>query len=103
MGYHYNLFPAYKGWTQDQLSIRRHPNEDLKYTKLCLGPIQTRSEAFLGFLGKTKMKAYRKLTIVMYCQIVAKKSVAPFSGDFWRRPATQYASRQDQEFLRKKF
>ena len=50
------FFPAYKGWTQDQLSIGRHPHEDLKCTKLCLGPIQTRSEAFLGFLGKTKMK-----------------------------------------------
>ena len=40
MGYHYNLFPAYKGWTHDQLSIRRqHPHKDLKWTKLCLGPI----------------------------------------------------------------
>ena len=35
------FFSAYKGWTQDQLSIRRHPNEDLKCTKLCLGPVQT--------------------------------------------------------------
>ena len=44
------FFPAYKGWTQDQISIRRHPHEDLKCTKLCSGPIQTHSEAFLGFL-----------------------------------------------------
>ena len=56
-GYHYNLFPAYKRWTQDQLSIRRHPHEDFKCTKLCLGPIQTRSAAVLGFLDKTNMKA----------------------------------------------
>ena len=31
----------------------------------------------MGFLAKTKMKAYTKLTVVMCCQIVAKKSVAP--------------------------
>ena len=24
------FFPAYKGWTQDQLSIGRHPHKDLK-------------------------------------------------------------------------
>ena len=40
----------------------------------------------LGFLGKTKMKAYTKLTVVMCCQIVDRKSVAPSSGEFWRRP-----------------
>ena len=28
--YHYNFFPARKGWTGDQLSIGRHPNNDLK-------------------------------------------------------------------------
>ena len=50
------FFPAYKGLTQDQLSIRQHPHKDLKWTKLCLGPIQTCLEAFLGFLGKTKKK-----------------------------------------------
>ena len=53
--------------------------------ELCLGPIQRRLEAFLGFLVKTQMKAYKKLTVVMCCQIVARKSVAPSSGDFWRR------------------
>ena len=46
------IFPAYKEWTQYQLSIRRHPHKDLKWTKLCLGPIQTRLKAFLGFLAK---------------------------------------------------
>ena len=62
------------------------------------GPIQTRLEAFLGFLVKTKMKAYRKL---MCCQIVARKSVAPSSGYFQRRPAPRYACGQDQEFWKK--
>ena len=57
-GYHYLLFPAYTGATRDQLSIGRHPHKDLKWTELCLGPIQRRLEAFLGFLVKTKMKAY---------------------------------------------
>ena len=85
------IFPAYKGWTQVQLSIRRHPYEDLKCTKLCLDPNQTCSEAFLGFLGKIKMKAYTKLTVVICCQIVARKSVAPSSSNFWRRPALRYA------------
>ena len=36
---------------------------------------------FLGFLVKTKIKAYKKMTVVMRCQIVARKSVAPSSGD----------------------
>ena len=36
----------------------------------------------MGILVKTKMKAYTKLTVVMCCQIVARKSVAPSSGDF---------------------
>ena len=40
--YHYNLFPACKGWTRDQLSIGRHPHKDLKLTELCSDPIQTR-------------------------------------------------------------
>ena len=35
-------------------------------------------ETFLGFLVKTKMKAYKKLTVVMCCQIVARKSVVHF-------------------------
>ena len=86
-GYHYNLFPAYTGWTQDHLSIGRHPNKDLKWIELCLGPIQRRLEAFLGFLVKTQIKAYKKLTVVMCCQIVARKSVAPSSGDFRRQSA----------------
>ena len=60
--------------------MRRQPHKDLKLTKLCLGPIQTGFEAFLGFLGKTKMKAYTKLTVVVCCQIVARKSVAPPSA-----------------------
>ena len=53
--------------------------------------------------GKSKMKAYTKLTFVMCCQIVARKSVGPSSGDFWRRPALRYACGEDQEFGRKMF
>ena len=72
------------------------PHKDLKWA-YSLGPIQTRLEAFLGFLVKTKMKAYTKLTDLMCCQIVARKSVAPSSGDFRRRSAPRYACGQDQE------
>ena len=86
-GYHKILFPAYMGWTQDHLSIGRHQHKDLKWTELCLGQIQRRLEAFLGFLVKIKIKAYKKLTVVMCCQIVARKSVAPSSGDFRQRSA----------------
>ena len=98
MGLPLQFFPACKNWTQDQLSIGRHPHKYLKLTELCLGPIQTRLEASLGFLVKTKMKAYTKLTVVMCCQIVDRTCVAPYSGNFWRRPAPRYACGQDQEF-----
>ena len=57
---------------------------------------------FLHFLTKTKMKAYTKLAVVMCCQIVARKSVTPSSGDFWR-PVPRYGCGQDQEFEEKKF
>ena len=36
------------------------------------------------------MKAYAKLTVLMCCQIVARKSKVPSSGDFRRRPALRY-------------
>ena len=98
MGLPLQSFPAYTDWTQDQLSIGRHPHKELKCTESCLGPIQTHLEAFLDFLVKTKMKAYTKLTVVMCCQIVARNSVAPSSGDFRRRPAPRYVCGQDQEF-----
>ena len=87
MGLPLHLFPAYMLWELDKLFIKRHHQKDLKWTKLCLGPLQTRLEAFVGFLGKTKMKAYTKLTVVMGCQIVARKSVVPSRGNFRRRPA----------------
>ena len=48
------------------------------------------------------MKAYTKLTVVMCCQIVARKSLAPSSGNFRRRSATQFACGQDLESLSKK-
>ena len=41
-------------------------------------------EVFSGGLVKTKMKADTKLTVVMCCQILARKSVASSSGIFWR-------------------
>ena len=100
MGLPLQFFPAYKRWTQDQLFIKRHHHKDLKLTKL--GPIQTCLEAFLGFLGKTKMKAYKKLTVVLCCQIIDRKSVAPSSGNFRRRKVPWYVCGQDQEFRRKK-
>ena len=42
-------------------------------------------KAFMGFLVKTKKEAYTKLTVAMCCQIFARRSVAPSSGDFRRR------------------
>ena len=96
------FFPAYKGWTRDQLCIRRQPHKYLKWTKLCLGPNQTCLEAFLGFLAKTKMKAYTNLTVEVCSQIVARKSVAPASGNFWRRPVPRNVCGHDQEIWRKK-
>ena len=42
-------------------------------------------EAFLGFLVKTKMKAYTKLAVVMCCPICDRRSLAPSSGNFCRR------------------
>ena len=34
-----HFFPACKCWELDQQFIRRHPNKDSKWTKLCFGPI----------------------------------------------------------------
>ena len=62
MGLPLHLLPAYMLWDLHQLCIKRHHYKDLKWTKFCLGPIHTCLEAFLGFLGKTKIKAYTKLT-----------------------------------------
>ena len=98
MGLPYNLFPVYKGWTQDQLSIGKHLHKDLKRTELCLGPNQKCLEAFLDLLVKTKMKAYTKLTVVMCCPIIARKFEVPSSGNFRRRPTLRYVCGQDQEF-----
>ena len=61
------------------------------------------SDTFRGTFGLPgKIKAYTKLTVVMYCQIVASKSESPSSGDFRGQPAPRYACGQDQEFGRKK-
>ena len=49
-----HVYAYYKGWTWDQLCIRRHPNKDLKWTELYLSPIQTRLEAFLASWPKPK-------------------------------------------------
>ena len=59
-----------------------------KRTWLCLSPIQTNLEASEGLPVKTKMKADTKLTVVMCCQIIAKRHTAPSSGRFRRRPAS---------------
>ena len=42
----------------------------IKKKCLCLGPIWTPLQATGGFLIKTKIKAYTKLTVVICCQIV---------------------------------
>ena len=74
-------------WELDQLFLKK----DFKLPKWCLGPIQTHLEAFLGFLGKTKMKLRQNLdldkTVVLSCPIVDRKSVAASSGDLQWQPA----------------
>ena len=87
MGLPLQSFSSIHGMDTDHLFIERHQHKDFKSTELCLGPIQRRVEAFLGFLVKIKMKAYGKLTVVMCCQVVARKSVAPSSSDFRRQSA----------------
>ena len=54
----------------------------------------------MGFLVKTKIKAYKKLTAVICCQIVARKSVASSSGDFRRRSAPRRACGPDEEYTK---
>ena len=53
----------------------------------------------LNFWVLAPTPIYEKLTFVMCCQTVAKKSIAPSSDDF--RPRQAYE--QDQEFEEKKF
>ena len=55
-----HLFTAYIWWGLPQLLLKKH-HKDLKWTRLGFGPIKISLEACLGFLGKTKMKAYTVL------------------------------------------
>ena len=84
---------VYKNTPLLRFEINRIPNSQF--------PIQTHLVAFLGFLRKTKIKAYTKLTVVRCCHIIARTSVAPSVGNFWRQPAPRYVCGQDQEFRRK--
>ena len=52
------------------------------------------SRGVFGLPGKKKIKAYTKLTVVMFCQICDRRSVAPSSGDFRRR---QHEHEQEEE------
>ena len=81
---------------------RNKPHKDLKKTKLCIGPILTRLEAFLGFLVKTKMKAYTKLTIAMCCQIFTRRSLAAISACDRRRgrPLDKIRNLKEKTFSR---
>ena len=82
-----DAFPTYIYGKQDHLYIRSPNNMFLKRTWLCLHPIQTNLEASEGLPVKTRRKADIKLNVVMSCQIVPKRSTAPSSGRFQRRPA----------------
>ena len=53
----------------------------------------------MGFLGKSKMKAYTKLTVVMCCQIVDRKSVAPSSGDRRRGTPVEKVRNFEENFV----
>ena len=54
--------------------------------------LRPNSDMFRGIFGLPgpNQNQNAKLTVVMCCQIVARKSVAPSSGDFRRRPAPRY-------------
>ena len=53
------------------------------------------------FLVNTKIKADTKLTVVMWCQnFFYRKSIAPSSRDFRRRPPPQSTCLQVQKFWR---
>ena len=59
------------------------------------------SRGVFGLPGRNKNEFYTKLTVVMCCQISARRSVAPSSGDFCRRPSPQQASEKDKELKKK--
>ena len=87
MGLALDAFPRYIYGLLDHLYIRSPDNMFSKRTWLCLRPIQTNLEASEVLQVKTKMKADKKLTVVMCCQIIDKRHTAPSSGRFRRRPA----------------
>ena len=59
------------------------------------------SRGVFGLPGRNKNEFYTKLTVVMCCQISARRSVAPSSGDFCRRPSPRQASEKDKELKKK--
>ena len=66
-------------WTSPFITLQMggHNHKCLKLIKLCLGPILTCLQTSAGFLIDTKIKADTKLTVVIRCQIFARKSVVP--------------------------
>ena len=66
-------FPVCKWWKLDQLFIQRHHHNNLKLTKLCLGPIEMFLWMSAGFLIVTKMKGETQLNVM---------SSPPSRGDF---------------------
>ena len=69
--------------------------------------LRSNSDTFRGIFGlpgqNQNTSLQKKLTVVMCCQIVAGKSLAPSSGDFRQQPAPRYACGQDQDIEEKKF
>ena len=84
-GYPYNLFPASKEWTQDQLSIGRHRHKDLIWTESGLGPIQTCLEKnFWASWSKPKWKLTQNLLLLCAVRLLLgslKRHLAAISGD----------------------
>ena len=71
--------------------------------KIMFRPNSDMFRGIFGLTGQIKMKAYIKLTVVLCCKIVARKSVAPSSSDLWRRPAPRLPVDKIRNFEEKSF
>ena len=61
-------------------------------TRSCLYERHHNTDTFrgiFGFLSKKQNESFNKTAVIMCCQIVHRKSVAPSSSDLHWRPATQ--------------
>ena len=65
---------------------KKKPPYMFEINKIMFRPNLDKSRGVFGLPGKTKLKVYIKLTVVMCCQIFARRSAVPYGGDFCQRP-----------------